>query len=249
MENYLEGATYVCSENYLYRGFGKYVLPEKPDKLYDPAIYQFKIYPEIGEEWELVADRSTAIKSDGKEKKDILMEKKKYGYGIWSAENKTILFMGGYIDTFNEEKISKTIYVIRKADDSLNAKKVESLGKTNKLVFLNKMNKELFLHPFVYGIPFMKNSSFIINGNGAYMNLSNYGKVIFTAIKTSSVSLMYTGIQKQGKLKIPEEAEEASKVILFAELMNKCMVMYCNQVNVYNDVCCIQTEEEGDILI
>ena len=44
------------------------------------------------------------------------MERKKYGYGMWDSQNKNILMMGGYIDTYNEEKISKTIYVIRKAD-------------------------------------------------------------------------------------------------------------------------------------
>ena len=138
--------------------------------------------------------------------------------------------------------------MIQKADDP-DKKKVESLGKTNKLLFELKYDKKMFLHPFVFGIPFSKNGIFIINSNGHYLNLSNSGKIFYTAIKVSHISIMYTGILKQGKLQIPSEVDEASKVILFAELMIKCMVAYCNQVNVYNGVCCIRTLEEGNILI
>ena len=204
----------------------------------------------MGTEWELVADRSVAIKSDGKEEKNIPLEKKRFGYGIWEGQNKTILFMGGHIDTHNEEKICKTIYIVRKADEPLNTKKVESLGKTNKLLFESKIGSQMFLHPFIYGIPFLvKAPAFIINGNGGYLNLSNHGKIFYTAIKISAVSIMYTGILKQAKLKIPEDADSASKVILFAELLNKCMVCYCNQVNVLQGLCCIRTEDEGDIMI
>lgn len=123
------------------------------------------------------------------------------------------------------------------------------MGKTNKLLFEPKFNSQMFLHPFVFGIPFVKGQVFIINSNGFYLNLSNNGKIYYTSMKLSPVSIMYTGILKQGKLKIPEDVEEASKVILFAELMLKATVNYCNYVNVLDGVCCIRTLEEGDIFI
>lgn len=100
--NFISGATYVCSDMYLYRGFGKLQLPDNKDKLYNTAIHRLRISPEIAEGWELVAEKSVAIKSDGKEEPNIPMEKKKYGYGVWEPQNKTILMMGGYVDTYNE---------------------------------------------------------------------------------------------------------------------------------------------------
>ena len=43
--NYLDGATYICSDSYLYRGFGKFKLPQSANKIYNTAIHQFRIVP------------------------------------------------------------------------------------------------------------------------------------------------------------------------------------------------------------
>ena len=60
-----------------------------------------------------------------------------HGYGIFDADNKTILMMGGYIDSYNEERISKTMCYIKNADSPNTKKdlKVLVIGKTNKIVY------------------------------------------------------------------------------------------------------------------
>ena len=93
----------------------------------------------------------------------------------------------------------------------------------------------------MFGIPFSRNGTFAVNSNGYYSNLSNAGKIFGTLMKLSSVSVMYNGIVSQFRLKVPEDADPASKVILFAELLTKCMVYYCNQVNSLGSICCIST--------
>lgn len=69
---------------------------------FNDKIHRIRIYPEIGKEWETVADQGINMKPDGKEEGKIPFEKKVHGYGIFDSDNKAILMMGGYIDSFNE---------------------------------------------------------------------------------------------------------------------------------------------------
>ena len=64
-----------------------------------------------------------------------------------------------------------------------------SLGKTNNLLFggINQPINKLFLHPFVFGIPFQDKNLFILNGNGNYIHLNNTNKIFATELKVSSI--------------------------------------------------------------
>lgn len=142
-ENYLEGATYICSNDYIYRGFGKFRKDKPNSKIdqaenYNKAIHRLQINPVIGKDWELVDSTGSFLKSNGKEEPKTELEKKTHGYGLYDADNKTIIMMGGHIDTYNEEKISKTLYLIKGADifnGKEASKKIYMMGKTNKVVF------------------------------------------------------------------------------------------------------------------
>jgi hypothetical protein len=179
------------------------------------------------------------------------LEKKIHGYGIFDADNKSILMMGGYIDSHNEEKVSKRIYVIKNADfvnGKEPGKKICMLGKTNKIIYNNIVDiKNMFLNPFVYGVPFFfstsgsqKGGAFVLNSNGYYLNLNHNNKIFTTLIKLSQV-LCYNGIHVQSKLKISQNLEEASTSIFLAELLTKCMVFFPHQINIRGNQCCIQT--------
>lgn len=61
----LEGSILIASDKYLYRGFGKY-----KNSQYNQSIMRFKINP-IGKEWELLSEKSTPIRSDGREDTEI----------------------------------------------------------------------------------------------------------------------------------------------------------------------------------
>lgn len=72
------------------------------------------------------------------------------------------------------------------------------MGKTNKILFsgVNLPLNEMFLHPFIFGIPFTTekpSSNFILNSNGSYINVNNSKKIFVTNFKLSSV-IIYNGI-------------------------------------------------------
>lgn len=82
------------------------------------------------------------------------------------------------------------------------------MGKTNKIVFTATDNvKNIFLHPFVFGIPFVvpgtgqKGNGFVLNTNGSYQNLNHVNKIYASNLKLSNV-LAYNGINIQHKLLI-----------------------------------------------
>ena len=111
----------------------------------------------------------------------------------------------------------------------------------------------MFLHPFIFGIPFTSaqpSPSFIINSNGKYINVNNSKKIFTTNFKLSSV-IIYNGIVSQKKLHIDSKLGEMemSEILVEAELLIKYIVMSNNQINIHDNVCCLQTSEEGTIVI
>ena len=100
---------------------------------------------------------------------------------------------------------------------------------------VNEPINKVFLHPFVFGIPFKHEKTFILNGNGSYIHLNNTNKIFGTMMKISPISV-YNGITNQIKLKIPNEsAKEASEVILIAELISKLLVSSPYQNNILKE--------------
>ena len=86
------------------------------------------------------------------------------------------------------------------------------MGKTNKVLFLgvNEPLNKMFLHPFIFGIPFTSvkpPNAFILNCNGNYINVNNTKKLFITNFKLSSV-IMYNGITSQKKLLIDSNLKE-----------------------------------------
>jgi hypothetical protein len=62
----LEGATYICSNNYLYRGFGRFYDSSPP--IYNKAIHRLRIRgDDPPKDWELVDTEGIIMKSDGKQ--------------------------------------------------------------------------------------------------------------------------------------------------------------------------------------
>lgn len=187
--------------------------------------------------------------------------------------------MGGYVDSYNEERISKNLYYIKNADLPNTGKadkdglSVSVMGKTNKIVYntSNDKIKDVFLYPFVFGIPFVfgaapapfnppttstaTNSStaatkgaFVLNSNGNYLNLNHNNKIFTSLIKLSSITI-YNGISMQNKLKISEDIDEGATSIFLSEVLIKCLVFYPHQINMKGNVCCVQTLEEGRIIM
>lgn len=62
MHEWIEGSTLVASDRYLYRGFGK----NKKDDRFNEKIQRFMFEPEFGNGWEIVGEKCTPIRSDGK---------------------------------------------------------------------------------------------------------------------------------------------------------------------------------------
>jgi hypothetical protein len=90
------------------------------------------------------------------------------------------------------------------------------MGKTNKILFsgINTPLKNLFLHPFIFGLCFpTQGSAFILNTNGNYIGLNNNKKIFATNLKLSPV-ILYNGITIQKKLSITDNLEEMSKVLV-----------------------------------
>lgn len=180
--------------------------------------------------------------------------------------------MGGYVDAYNEEKISKNLYHVKNPDgnkigkgekidkDSADVVNVRVIGKTNKIVYtpITQKVKDIFLYPFVYGIPFFFGVSpnppppgttaaqnkgvFILNSNGYYLNLNHTNKIFMTLMKVSPI-IMYNGINIQNRLKIDKNADQAATAIFLAEVLIKCMVFYPHQINIKGNYCVIQTLE------
>lgn len=107
--------------------------------------------------------------------------------------------MGGYIDSSNQERISKNIFFIKYAD-AINGKqassKINILGKTNKIVYTTSTQKikDILLYPFIFGIPFyvstapgQKGSAFVLNSNGYFLNLNLSNKIFTSQIKLSQI--------------------------------------------------------------
>lgn len=68
----------------------------------------------------------------------------------------------------------------------------------------------MFLHPFIFGIPFAstangaKGDALILNSNGYYLNLNHANKIFTSNFKLSHV-MSYEGINIQNKLEVSEE--------------------------------------------
>lgn len=93
--------------------------------------------------------------------------------------------------------------------------KVHILGKTNKIVYNTSSQKikDIFLYPFVFGIPFymnlaqgQKSIASVLNSNGYYLNLNLNNKIFLSLIKLSAI-MTYNGINVQNKLKLQKNCE------------------------------------------
>ena len=111
----------------------------------------------------------------------------------------------------------------------------------------------------MYGIPFVFGSSaatnppavkgaFILNSNGYYLNLNHSNKIFMSLMKFSNI-IAYNGINLQSKLKFDNNVNNASTAIFLAELLIKCSVFFPRQINVKGNCCCIQTFDEGFVVI
>lgn len=91
-----------------------------------------------------------------------------YGWAQSLEINKLnyILFGGGLnINSVNEEKINKCLYIIRDHIDE-----VIKVGKTNSsLDVMENDRKKCVIHPLIYGVPFgVKNSELVMLSTNGY---------------------------------------------------------------------------------
>lgn len=80
------------------------------------------------------------------------------------------------------------------------------------------------------------------------MNLNHFGKIFTSSIKLSGI-IIYNGIVAQNKLYISNDTEEAATSIFLAEVLQKCLVYYPHQINIKDNLCCVQSLEEGPIVL
>lgn len=69
-----------------------------------------------------------------------------------------------------------------------------------------------------------------------------------SVMKFSNI-IMYNGINLQTKLKLDTSLNDASTAIFLAEVLIKCAVFFPHQINIKGNRCCINTLEEGNIIL